>query len=351
MKFNLPLWNSVKLKPTVQKVSSIEIIKSSIEGMYIRKDKNFVTYDENYTHMTPLKWKGYIKNIRDKKVNFIKENVANVGNCLEVGAGDNFNLMSLKWKKFTICDPVIKPYKENKVEFIRGLFEKIRFEKRFDTIIMFNVLEHCNNPCDFIKTSKKLLKNNGQLFITIPIISNQFLQGDFNCLLHEHINYFTKKGIFNLLKKFNLNVSSFYFSNDSALLCVKHKKLGKSFNINENLLNLNEYKKIFKSKEINFYKFLQSYKDKKIAFYGANNGLNILLYKAKLKKLIKKNKIFIVDSDKNKWKKFLGSFSKPISSPKILQYCDIVCISSLSFSEDILKGLKKDKPIFKINEL
>ena len=251
--------------------------------MFIRKDKNFVTYDENYTHMTPLKWRGYIKNIRNKKVNFIKENVVNVGDCLEVGAGDNFNLRSLKWKKFTICDPIIKSYKNNKIEFIRGFFEKISFSRKFNTIIMFNVLEHCENPYNFIKTSKKLLKNNGNLFITIPIISNQFLTGDFNCLLHEHINYFTKKGIFNLLKKFNLSVKNFYFSNDSALLCVCHKKFDKSFYINENLLKLDKYKKIFRKKENNFYKFLKSYKNKKIAFYGANNGLNILLYKAKLK--------------------------------------------------------------------
>ena len=243
MKFNLPIWNSVKLKPTIQKVSVIEISKSSIDGMFIRKDKNFVTYDENYTHMTPLKWRGYIKNIRNKKVNFIKENVVNVGDCLEVGAGDNFN--KKKWKKFTICDPIIKSYKNNKIEFIRGFFEKISFSRKFNTIIMFNVLEHCENPYNFIKTSKKLLKNNGNLFITIPIISNQFLTGDFNCLLHEHINYFTKKGIFNLLKKFNLSVKNFYFSND-FLLC--HKKLINHF-INENLLKLDDYKKYLEKKK------------------------------------------------------------------------------------------------------
>jgi|694.fasta_scaffold30558_5 hypothetical protein len=65
--------------------------------------------------MTSLNWKGYIKNIRDNKANFIKDNLKLVGSCLEVGEGDDFNIRTLSWKKFTICDSYIKPHKKNKI--------------------------------------------------------------------------------------------------------------------------------------------------------------------------------------------------------------------------------------------
>ena len=32
---------------------------------------------------------------------------------------------------------------------------------------MFNVLEHCENPYNFIKTSKKLLKNKSKVLVTV----------------------------------------------------------------------------------------------------------------------------------------------------------------------------------------
>ena len=62
MKFNLPVWNGVKSSYFKQKIKNIEIKSSKISGIYIRKDVNFVDYQKDYTHMTPLKWKGYIKN-------------------------------------------------------------------------------------------------------------------------------------------------------------------------------------------------------------------------------------------------------------------------------------------------
>ena len=148
--------------------------------MFVRKDKNFISYRTIIPIDTD--WKGFMEKIRNNKVNFIRENSKNVGDCLEVGAGDNYNLKFLKWKKFTICDPFLKSSERKNVTFIKGYFEKIKFKRKFDTIIMFSVLEHCHQYNEFIKRAKKNLKKNGKIFIEVPVIVAVF-RWYFNCLL------------------------------------------------------------------------------------------------------------------------------------------------------------------------
>lgn len=351
MKFNLPVWNGVKPFYFNQKINKIELKPSSIQGIYIRKDNNSVNYEDDYTHMTPLRWKGYIKRIRDNKTNFVLENIRTAGDCLEIGAGDNFNIKTLKWKSYTICDPYIKPYKNKNVEFIRDFYEKINFNKKFDTVIMFSVLEHTKNFIQFIKITKKILKKNGFFFLEMPIIDNQFLNGDLNCLLHEHENYFSKKGIFNLLKKYKFDVENFYFKNDTGFLCIRHLKEKKQFLIDSDLPSLKKFQKIFNKKIINFTKFISNNSNRRIIFYGATSGLNNLLYLASKKININKMKIFVVDSDFNKWGKFLGSFKKSINRPNIIKAKDLVCISSLSFYDEIVSNLKKNNQIINLNDI
>ena len=351
MKFKLPVWNGVKSFSEKQKIKKIEITLSSIRGIFIRKDSNFVDYQDSYTHMTPLRWKGYIKKIRNNKTNFIKENLKTVGNCLEIGAGDDFNIRSLDWRKFTICDPYVKPYKKNGVEFISDFYEKISLKKKFDTIIMFSVLEHTNNFLKFLDQTKKILNKNGRFFIEIPIIDDQFLNGDFNCLLHEHVNYFSKKGIFILMKKFNFEIENFYFKNDTGFFCIKHLNKVKNFTLEKNVPDLKQCQKIFDKKILNFIIFLKKNKNRKIIFYGANNGLNNLLYAAHKKIKIKKNKITIVDSDSNKWGKYIGSFKNSIKKPSIIEKSDLVCIASLSFYDEIITNLKKSNQIINLNDI
>ena len=49
-----------------------------------------------------------------------------------------------------------------------------------------------------------------------------------------------------------------------------------------------------------------------------------------------KKKIFIVDSDNNKWGKFIGSINKRINKPNIIKNSDLICVSSLSFYDEII---------------
>ena len=41
MKYNLPVWNGLKLKNTSNKVKLLELKKGSVPGVFVRKDKKF----------------------------------------------------------------------------------------------------------------------------------------------------------------------------------------------------------------------------------------------------------------------------------------------------------------------
>ncbi len=349
MKFKIPIWNGVKAKKFKQKIATLELRQVN-KGIFVQKNNNVIDYTENYTHMTALNWSGFLTNVRNNKINFVLKNIKHAGDCLEIGAGDDFNMRILKWKTYTICDPFLKNERRKNVEIIGEDFETIKFKKKFDIIIMFAVLEHCESFERLILKAKHLLKKRGKLFIEIPIVDNHFLDGDFNCLLHEHITYFFSSAVNNFLKKNKMYLKNFYNKNDSTYICVENNNKRNIFN-NKNIFDLSFYEKMFRNKITNFCYFLKKNKDKKIVFYGATNGINTLLYFAQKKGNLNLKNIFITDSDKNKWGKYIGSFSKKINDLKILKRCEIICISSLSFRDEIISNLKKDKPIIDLNDI
>ena len=82
--------------------------------------------------------------------------------------------------------------------------------KKFDVIVMFQVLEYISNPVTFLKNIRKLLKKNGKLLIKIPNA------GDLSLKLNKkyndwfwqraHINYFTTKTVKHVLRKSNFQI-------------------------------------------------------------------------------------------------------------------------------------------------
>jgi SAM-dependent methyltransferase len=351
MKFNLPIWNGVKPKKFKNVTANFKLHKSVHKGIFFQKNNKITNYEDNYTHMTPLKGPGHLQKMRNNKLDFVKRNIKKAGHCLEIGAGDGYNMKALKWKSYTICDPFLKTEKRKNIEIMGNYFEKINFKKKYDTIIMFAVLEHCEKFEIFIDAAKKILKKNGKLFIEIPVIDNQFLNGDFNGLVHEHITYFFSSGISQYIKKKKMSLRNFYFKNDSAHLCISNNSSNSDIFFDTKVYNLNFYYKIFKNKIKRFNIFLKKNTKKKIVFHGANNGINTLLHFAFKNKDISSKRIFITDNDKNKWNKYIGSHNKKISSPKIISSCDLICVTSLSFKDEIISNLDKSKPIISLDDI
>ena len=76
-----------------------------------------------------------------------------------------------------------------------------------------------------------------------------------------------------------------------------------------------------------------------------------MLYLASKKNKINYDKIRLTDNDPYKWGKFIGSHPLPILPINKIDKFGVVCISALSFSEEIVNKLKKNKVILNLYNL
>jgi len=140
---------------------------------------------------------------------FIKNNVCFDDAILEIGAGYGVNANYLYEKGFR--NLTISEYDYNAIS--KYLFSKVSIEEKqfthitnscYDVILMSHVLEHLYDIDAKIEKLRKLLKQNGRLFIEIPNNENPIIR---RSMSHSyHYLFFTKQNVIDLLKRFKLNI-------------------------------------------------------------------------------------------------------------------------------------------------
>ena len=336
IEYLLPIWNGIKEKPGVS-AAKLNIDYSDIYGIYRQTRKRIIVYEKNYNHMTPLKGSNYIEKLRKGKIDWILNRISKCKKILEIGGGDSSNYNHFDCEKYTIIDPSIKQSeKKSKLTLIPDYFENVTLNEKYDLVLLISVLEHVDDPHLIIEKAYNVLKDDGSMFVFIPIIEKQFAIGDFNALVHEHINYFTYLGAKNLFIKNKLLVDSYYFKNDGGFF--KLLKGESELDKNENY----DLEKISYTFNYQYNKFQDLVSNReRILFYGATNGLNNLFYLAG--EDIDYEKYRITDSDEIKWNKYISSHPLPIIPINHIEDYKTVCISALSFYDQIAKSLPKDK--------
>mgnify|MGYP001426464879 CR=1 FL=1 len=179
------------------------------------------------------------------------------GKILDVGCGPGFFLKFAKqngWKVYGI-DPSIDAVnfgrKKLGIKIEHGEFSLLKKFKNIDVIYNHGVMEHLEDPINFINLAKKSLSKNGIIFTSV---ANDFSQIQSLALKQtrkpwwiippEHYNYFNISSIKNLMKKkfkiINTNVS---FPIDFFILMgqnyIKNKRLGKKIHQMRVLFELN----------------------------------------------------------------------------------------------------------------
>src|SRR3989344_65014 len=102
---------------------------------------------------------------------FIKTKNSNI---LEIGCGTGFVLSHLEKMGYKTTGLDIYPEalkyarKRTKSQLICANIQKDEIPGRYDAVGLFDVLEHIDDDASFLKSTKKLLKRNGMLFITVP---------------------------------------------------------------------------------------------------------------------------------------------------------------------------------------
>lgn len=145
----------------------------------------------------------------EKRFKFLKENFSlKEGiSILDAGCGKGFWLKYLKEKNLDVegIEPNYDYHKYAKevlkLNVLNDYIENFNFEKKYDLISIFHLLEHLPSPASVLGALKKNLKEDGLLYIEVPdILRNpgyDFKENFFRSVHFYNFSYFTLKSFLN----------------------------------------------------------------------------------------------------------------------------------------------------------
>lgn len=230
------------------------------------------------------------------RLNLLSNNhtFSKIGKILDIGCGKG-NFLREFSKKFPLWKLTGVEVSENALEFakkrlskaklIEGLFDPKKINQKFDLIVSLGVLEHVENPVEFLKSISECLNENGVIFFDVP----NFKLNPADLFVFDHLSHFTKETILNLLRQSGLEpvqIIEFQDQLPLSIICKKTKNNTPIVNnyffmknlVDEHLIFINN---IFDSYEKTYQKY------EKIGIFG----LGIIFWAGIQNLKISKNKI------------------------------------------------------------
>jgi SAM-dependent methyltransferase len=169
-------------------------------GVITSDKKRYNLYDYSYTSSNSKYSKDYWK----KYASDFKEKYKIKGKILEVGCNDGLLLDLLNKKGFTSfgCDAskfICDLSKNKKIKVMNYIFNFNNSRKiknkigKVNYVIANNVVNHSNDPNDFIKGVKYILNDDGYFIFEQPYWFEMIRTSRIDQIYHEHITYFTIK--------------------------------------------------------------------------------------------------------------------------------------------------------------
>ncbi len=114
------------------------------------------------------------------------------GDAFEVGAGCGKNLEFLRSKGFEVSgidkDPQAVEFSRQKgLDVAEHDIEDFRFSKKYDLMLMMDVLEHIEDDAACVNKLATGIKKGGCLYLTVPAF--RFMYGPHDMLCHHHRRY------------------------------------------------------------------------------------------------------------------------------------------------------------------
>lgn len=235
------------------------------------------------------------------------------------------------------------------IRIIQDFFPSQHLQGKFDVIYSFLVLEHFENPLDFLQKQTEFLKEGGVIVFGVPNCEPFLEAGDNAMFIHEHYSYFTKESIKRLVGKLGFHLSKLDIIEGMIVAAIAKENSGATFETTQ--FNDNSFQKQlgdFKKKLEHF--FVQRSADE-VALYVGARALN-LLFELGL------DKCRLVDDNSEIHRKYLPALKNPIEN-----FGDIVenppktiLIFSRTFGDKIKTKCSahpalKDVEILTINEI
>jgi len=160
-----------------------------------------------------LQWTG-VKGLHNEVIKYIRKYNEAESRILDLGAGNGAFSLFLKDQGYSI--EAVEIEKERfkptdifcfNIDINQNIYEQIN--KRFDTIVSIEVLEHIENQRHFLRQCNKLLENKGKLIITTPNIES--IPGRLRFFINGNFRHFDADPKFNEPTHIN-PIQSFMFN-------------------------------------------------------------------------------------------------------------------------------------------
>jgi hypothetical protein len=186
------------------------------------------------------------------------------------------------------------------------------------------------------------LKKNGTILFSVPDVSESLEKGDISFCMHEHLNYFTKETLKNILEItgfININVSKTKYGGGLIASAVK-KNIKKDFENKEyeNVFNKLKYMELLNIKLLKLNKIMKDSNNTEIGIYVPLRAFPYI----RMLDLNVDDYTYFDDKESIKGKYYDGC-SKPIMSFNEIKNfnLNVIIIFSLTFSELIKKRILK----------
>ena len=284
----------------------------------------------------------------EKTYDYIKTNFPDLkkADVLEVGCGKGVLLKKFQTEVNSIIgiDPgnhgLIEGIENIKV--IQDFFPSNKIVEKFDLIYHFGVLEHLENPTQFLLDQKKHLKDNGVIILGVPNCEPYFETGDISMFIHEHFSYFSAKGLISLANEVNMELLNISVIEGMLFCCLRLNAQFKDQKQLNNTDNFDEFNKKANNFLVKLNNVFKNFSQPDIAVYAGGRALNIL-YQLNMKN------VRLIDDSSELLGKYLPFLENPIENfegllnnpPKLL------LIFSRTFGRAIAEKCKRMPELYK----
>ncbi len=214
-----------------------ELVKCKSCGFVF--NENIPSLDELNKHYSHYSYgsEGYLSPITIKSYNSLLdefEKYRKVGRILDVGCGRGWFLVEARKRGWEVygteySEKAVELCKSAGIKMFQGELDVNNFDGiEFDVITSFEVIEHINNPNEDLQKIHSLLRKEGLFYCTTPNFNSlmrYYLKEDYNVIGYpEHLSYYTKKTLNNVLVKNGFKKSKFLTTGISITRIKTSKK-------------------------------------------------------------------------------------------------------------------------------
>lgn len=141
----------------------------------------------------------------------------------EIGAGGCYILKQMKDAGYQVSAIDPSPICHHKaaefgIDVIPTFYPAKQSLPKSDIIFHYDVLEHVEDPSDFLSHHVGDLNPGGLVIFAVPDCTSYIERGDVSMLLHEHLNYYDADSLSNVVRAAGLEVMEITASHHGAVL-------------------------------------------------------------------------------------------------------------------------------------